>query len=58
MTRETLLRLFVIAALGINVVAVSLPRRGTTPERTTAPRPPPIVRGCSEPGSEQLQAKR
>jgi hypothetical protein len=57
MTRQLLLRLFLIAAFGLNVVAVVLTRHDTTTERTETARPPPIVHGCFEPGSEQ-QAMR
>jgi hypothetical protein len=52
MTRETLLRLFLVAALGLNVVTVVLTRDDTTPERATAPRPPPMVRGCVDPATK------
>jgi hypothetical protein len=56
MTRETLLKLFLVAALGLNVLTVVKTRDDPTSERAMAPRPPPTLRGCIAPGSEQ-QAK-
>jgi hypothetical protein len=57
MTRLFLLQVLLIAVLGLSVVGFVLTRPDLATERSNTARPPPIVRGCFEPGSEQ-QAMR